>query len=136
MVKISKMKYARTKGLDLGVLCLKRLSTIFQLYHGGQLYWWRKPEYPEKTNDQLQVTDQLYHIMLYRIHLAWAGFELTMLVVIGTDSIGSYKSNYHTIMTMTSLHSNLNLSSGSWSINLCLTPTLALLCHSWSSTAS
>ena len=34
--------------------------------------------------------------MLYR-----AGFELTTLVVIGTDCIGSYKSNYHTIMTTT-----------------------------------
>ena len=28
------------------------------------------------------------------------GFELTTLVVIGTDYIGSYKSNYHTITTM------------------------------------
>jgi len=29
----------------------------------------------------------------------WAGFELTTLVVISTDCIGSCKSNYHTIMT-------------------------------------
>ena len=28
---------------------------------------------------------------------AWAGFELTILVVIGTDCTGSCKSNYHTI---------------------------------------
>jgi hypothetical protein len=37
--------------------------------------------------------------MVYRFHLAWAGFERTASVVIGTDYIGSYKPNYHTITT-------------------------------------
>jgi hypothetical protein len=63
----------------LFVWCLTPLSTIFQVY------LWKNPEYPEKPTHLPQVTDKLYHIMLYRVHLAWVGFELTTLVVIGTD---------------------------------------------------
>ena len=58
----------------LGLWYLTPLSTMFQLYHGGQFYWWR-------------------NIMFYLVYLV----KLTTLGVMDTDCTGSCKSNYHMI---------------------------------------
>ena len=55
--------------LRLGLRCLASISTTFQLYCR------RTPEYPEKTTDLSHVTDKLYHIMLYWLHLAMSGIR-------------------------------------------------------------
>ena len=57
------------KELGLELWYLTPLSTIFQLYRGSQFYWWRKPDFPEKTTDLPQVTDKL-NVVLNTPHLS------------------------------------------------------------------
>jgi len=52
-------------------VCLIMFNTTFNYI--SVISWWRKPEDTEKTTDMSQVTDKLYHMMLYRIYLVLSG---------------------------------------------------------------
>jgi hypothetical protein len=51
--------------IGLGLWCLMPLSTIFQLYHGSQFYWWRKVYIIMNTTH-----DEVYLIQHYVIKLS------------------------------------------------------------------
>ena len=66
-------------------------NNISVIYGDGQFYWWRTSHWQTSSFN-----------VVPEYTLLWTGFELTTLVVIGTDCIGSCKSNYHImIMAMT-----------------------------------
>ena len=62
--------------------------------------------YPEKTTDLSQVTDILSHNVVSSTPRHEQDFELTTLVVMGTDCTGSCKSNYHMIMATAAPYTN------------------------------
>ena len=94
------------KGLGLGLWCLTPLSSFQQYFRhilavnfigGGNRSTRQKNHWPATSHWQT-----LSHSVVSSTP-PWMGFELTTLVLIGTDCIGSYKSNYHTITAKTAL---------------------------------
>jgi hypothetical protein len=68
------------------VIVFNALSTIFQLYILVE-----ETRVP-RSRDLLQVTDKLYHIMLYQVQLAMSGIRSHNFRVIGTNCIGAAPS--------------------------------------------
>ena len=81
----------------------------------------------EKATDLSQVSDKLYHIMLYTS--PWSRFELTTSVVIGIDCIGSCKSNNHTNTVTTAPVYAVKRTFVSWYNLLCPIRFLSYFCN-------
>ena len=80
-----------------GFWCLTSLSTAFQLYRGDQLYWCSKLEYPEKNPPTCHKSLTNFFTSSTPRHERGSNYNISG--EIGTDWIGSYKSNYHIITT-------------------------------------
>ena len=91
----------------VGLWCLTALSTIFQLFRGSQFYWWRKQEYNE-TNQPVASHWQIYHIMLYQVHLTtshWQIYHIMLYQVHLTTS--HWQTLSHNVVSNTPHHKSL-----------------------------
>ena len=91
----SKLEMVSKRPVQSMFVCLMVFKATFS---NISVVSWRSVLFGENRR-LLQVTDKLYHIMLYTS--PWSGFELETSMMIGTDCIGSCKSNYHTITATT-----------------------------------
>ena len=92
-----------TAGMTCSIIHVYGLMVFNATFNNGSVISWLSVLLVEETGvpGDNHWPDKLYHIMLYRDHLAWAEFELTTLEMIGTDCIGSCKPNYHAMTNTT-----------------------------------
>jgi hypothetical protein len=76
------------------------LQKIFQLYRGSQFYWWGNQSTRRKSPTYRKSLTNCITYYCIEYTSPWVRFELTTLLVIGTNCICSYKHNYHTITIM------------------------------------
>ena len=76
-------------GLGLELWCLMPLSVIFLLYHSGEETGVPRENHRPAASYWQTLSHNVSSTPCHE-------FELTTLVVIGTDCIGSCKSNFHT----------------------------------------
>ena len=67
------------------------LSTIFQLYQGGQFYWWEGTGVLGESHRPVTSNWQTFRIILHRVHLAISGIRTHnfVQVVVNQTSIWS-----------------------------------------------
>ena len=72
----------------VGLWYLTPFSAIFQLYRDGQFYWWRTPEYSEKTTDLSQVINILSNDTCICIYMALKNSDIHTMISIIYDNPG------------------------------------------------
>ena len=70
-------------------------NNMSEILWRDQLYWWWNRSTRRKTTDLSQVTDKLYHIMSYRVHLV-----ISRILYVDT---GKFVSVTHEMTNMSSL---------------------------------
>ena len=87
------------------IICFVCLMVFNATFNNISIISWRSVLLVEETGgpgeNHRPVASHWSTLSHNVVHLAWMGFELTTLVVVGTDCTCSCKSNYHTITATT-----------------------------------